>query len=283
MMRHGRTFSGLLAVIVLLWTGTAGAFQPFFDDDPKTRWAPPDPELTDLDLDVLMLCGRWGGRVEAVDFEQMMLKPEHRETLERIHAALGGRIFSKAVDMQDFVHQLRRVWFEQKGFKHVFCGEPGDGGLGGLHYAPRYWQAQDEGWAGYRRLKADHRKRSEEKCRRFYIKEKIRPPIFTTSIEFINPESPRDKVKCMGGYHRDLNAERLLIAGTQGFKQANKRVGRNSKEACLVETRLPGVAPFYSTLVIKSRALRTFYPVADKRPYCPKNKRDFRACLCSRL
>ncbi len=279
----GRKTRWLLVLVMVLSAGAAWAFQPFFDDDLKTRWAPPEPDLTDLDLDVLMLCGKWGGRVDAVDFEKMLLKPEHSETVNRIQKALGGRIFRKAVDMKDFVHQLRRVWFEQKGFKHVFCGEPGEGGLGGLHYAPRYWQAQDEGWAGYRRLKSDYHKRPVEKCRRFYIKEKIAPPVFTTSIVFKNPVTGRDDVKCMGGYHREMNAERLLIAGTRAFKQANKRVGRNAKAACLVETRLPGVKPFYNTLVIKSRALRTFYPVAEKRPYCHKDKRDFRACLCSRL
>jgi len=273
-----------LVLLVLLVGGPVQAYQPFFDDDPATLHAPEDPQLTDLDLDVLLLCGAWGGLVEAAAFEEMMLKVQHRAALQRIHQALGGRVLSSTDDMPEFVRQLRRVWFEQKGFHHVFCGEPGVGqDLGGLHYAPRYWQAQEQGWAGYRRLERDPNRRPVERCRRFYIKEQIRPPIYSISVAFDKPGESGNGVKCLGGYHLQMDAERLLIAGTQAFKQANRRVGKNVTEACLVETRLPGVEPYFSTLVIKRRALRSFYPLADRKPYCRKNKRDYRDCLCSRL
>ena len=109
------------------------------------------------------------------------------------------------------------------------------------------------------------------------------PPIYSISIAFDNPEEPENNVKCLGGYHLQMDAERVLIAATQAFKQANRRVGKNATESCLVETRLPGVEPYFSTLVIRQRALRTFYPLADRKPYCHKNKRDYRDCLCSRL
>jgi hypothetical protein len=274
----------VLALLTWLVAAPAQAYQPFFDDDPATLHAPQEPRLTDLDLDVLLLCGGWGAPVEAVDFEAMMLKDEHREALQRIHQALGGRIFSSTEDMPEFVHQLRRVWFEQKGFHHVFCGEPGIGkDLGGLHYAPRYWQAQDQGWAGYRKLERDPDRRPVEKCRQFYLREQIRPPIYSISLAFDNPEEPDNNVKCLTGYHLQMDAERLLIAGTQAFKQANRRVGKNVTEACLVETSLPGVERHFSTLVIRQRALRSFYPLAERKPYCHKNKRDYRDCLCSRL
>lgn len=276
----------LLAFVVLaLLIGTsAGAYQPFFDDDRKTRHAPEDPELTDFDLEVLALCGNWGSEVHARNFEKMMLKPENKDVLKRIRKAVGSRIYGKAGDDAEFVRQLRRVWFEQKGFKHVFCGEPGEGrDLGGFHYAARYWEAQDRGWAGYRKLDANHKKRPVAKCREFYLKEKIKPPVYTVSVAFKNPRHPENNVKCLTGYHHDMNAERILIAGTQAFKQANKRVPKNAKEACLFETKLPGVARHFNTMVIKQRALRTFYPQADKRPYCKKNKKNISACYCSKL
>ncbi len=140
--------------------------QPFFDDDPATRHAPPDPSLDDLDLDVLTLCGDWGSEVQARDFERMLLQPIHAERVGRLQQALGYRIYSRSEDREQFVRELRRVWFEQRGFQHVFCGEPGVGAdLGGFHYAPRYWQAQDRGWAGYRKLAADPRRRTLAKCR----------------------------------------------------------------------------------------------------------------------
>lgn len=90
-------------------------------------------------------------------------------------------------------------------------------------------------------------------------------------------------MKCLGGYHREMNAERLLIAGTRAFKQANRRIGKNVTEACLFETRVDGVAVHYSKLVIKKRAIRTFYALPDTKPYCRKNRKDMRVCLCSAL
>ncbi|MBU0500937.1 MAG: EndoU domain-containing protein [Gammaproteobacteria bacterium] len=273
-----------LFLLVLLLPFAAGAFQPFFDKDPRTLHAPEYPPLTDFDLEVLQLCGGWGAEVAAVDFERMMLKPANATVVERLRSALGNRVFSQAETPEQFVHELRRVWFEQKGFKHVFCGEPGEGmDLGGLHYAARYWQAQDKGWAGYRQLNANLSARPEYKCRAFYLKERIRSPIYSISVAFKNPREPANNVKCLTGYNREMSAEDILLAGTQAFKQASKRVGKNSKEACLFETRLDGKEPFYSTFVIKQRALRTFYPLAEKAPYCKKNKRDYRDCLCSNL
>jgi len=259
------------------------AFQPFFDDNKMTRYAPQEPVLTDFDLDVLILCGRWGSEVKAVDFESMMAAKSNQHMVKRLRESLSDRIFSRAENDAQFIHQLRRVWFEQKGFQHVFCGEPDYYNLGGLHYAARYWQAQDKGWAGYRKLQKNINKRPLKQCRQFYLKEMIKPPIYSISLAYIDPQSHKKRVKCLSGYNRQMNAEAILIAGTRAFKQANRRVGKNSKEACLYQSRQDNIAPHYSQMVIKQRALRTFYPIADKRPYCHKNKKNFKACLCSNL
>ena len=273
-----------LLIFVLLLSGNASAFQPFFDEDPATKHAPEDPELTDLDLDVLELCGGWGDRVEARDFEVMMLKPGNRDALLRIYSALSQRVYRKTDDLTDFVVQLRQAWFQQKGFKHVFCGEPGEGAdLGGFHYAARYWQAEDNNWAGYRKLKGNYKNRPLEKCRVFYLKERLNHPIYSISVEFQNKVDPDNNVKCLSGYHHELNAERLLIAGTMALKQANKRADRDAKEVCIYPTNIQGVKFHHSTLVLRQRALRTFYPIAEKKPYCRKNKNDYKDCYCSRL
>lgn len=274
----------LLTLALLSPWGAGFAFEPFFDHNPVTRHAPEPPELTELDLDMLVLCGDWGAPVEARDFEAVLLDPAHREALGRIHDALGGRVYTAAADHAEFVRQLRRAWFEQSGFKHVFCGEPGGGrDLGGFHYAPRYWQAQDAAWAGYRTLLRDHNRRPLRKCRQHYLRERIEPPIFSISISFINPRDPRNDVKCLGSYHLRMHAEKLLIAATTAFRQADRRVGPEATEACFHETRFDDVGPHYSNLVIRRRAIRTFYPLADEQPYCRRNRNDFAACLCNRL
>jgi len=273
----------LVYAVLVVFSLPAYSFQDFFDSNKTTLYAPEDPELTDLDLDVLELCGHWGSHVEAVDFEKMMLSKTNQASVDRLRKSLGNRIFSAAIDNKDFVHQLRRVWFEQKGFQHVFCGEPNKYDLGGFHYAARYWQAQDKNWAGYRKLKKNYRQRPIKKCQQFYLKEQIKPPIYNTSISYLDPDTKKQKVKCLSGYHRLMNAEHILLAGTQAFKQANKRVSKNAKEACLFKTNIKGVPKHYNKLVIKQRALRTFYPLADKRPYCKKNKKNISACFCSKL
>jgi len=273
----------LISLFFSFSIGVGNAFEPFFDKDISTRYAPEDPELTELDLDVLELCGNWGDDVKASDFEQMLLSENHHSSLQRMRQALGDKIFGRAKDDKQFVHDLRRVWFEQKGFQHVFCGEPEHYNLGGFHYAARYWQAQDRGWAGYRKLNKHVDNRPIAKCRQFFLREKIVPPVYTTSVSYRDPESGKDRVKCVSGYNRLMHAEAILIAGTQAFKQANRRVGKNSKEACLFETKLEGIPRHFSQMVIKQRALRTFYPIADKKPYCKKNRKNYKACLCSKL
>jgi len=268
---------------MLFAVNAEAGFKPFFDDNPRTRLQPTPPAVTKFDREILKLCGGWGDRVEAKDFEKMLLKQPQRKTLRRIYHGLDGKIYRKTNDLVDFIRQLRRVWFEQEGFKHVFCGEPGRGrDLGGLHYAPRYLQAQKEGWAGFRKLDPRLNKR-KYKCRKFFLKNKSYGEIFNISVAFKNPRLHRNDVKCLSGYHRAMDAEKLLIAATKAFKQANKKAGKNTKEACYVETKLPGVKPHYSNLVIKRRALRTFYAMSDKKPYCKKNRRNFKACLCANL
>ncbi len=273
----------VLLAFLFLSSSHVMALEAFFDEDIRTRYAPQEPELTDLDLDVLMLCGDWGAEVKAVDFETMMRTKGNQAVVTRLRKALGNRIFSKAKNDRDFIHQLRRVWFEQKGFQHVFCGEPDRYSLGGFHYAARYWQAQDKGWAGYRKLAKNINQRPIAKCQKFYLQEKINDPVYSVSIAYIAPQTNRQKVKCLSGYNREMNAERLLLAGTRAFKQANRRVGKNTKEACWYQTRQKGIKANYNQMVIKQRALRTFYPIADKRPYCRKNKKNISACLCSNL
>ncbi len=274
----------LIALGLTLASTSALAYRPFFDNDPRTRHAPPPPEVNIFDLEVLSLCGDWGQHVKAREFEHMLLKPENRPVTERMRKALGSRVYGKARDTEEFVRQLRRAWFEQKGFAHVFCGEPGVGkDLGGLHYAARYWQAQDKGWAGYRRLSRNLRDRPLEKCRNKFLLERIKPPIYSIGVQFRNPKRPHNDVKCLSGYHRDMHAENILVAGTRALKQANKRLQKNDREACLYQTRLAQIPDHYNTAVIDRRALRTFYPLPEKKPYCRKNRKNFRACLCSKL
>lgn len=273
----------IFSLILFIYSSDLLALQDFFDNNKSTFYAPEKPEINNFDRDILKLCGEWGAHIKAVDFETMLASDENKPVVKRLRQALGNRIFGKPRNDKDFIHQLRRVWFEQKGFQHVFCGEPNSYDLGGFHYAARYWQAQKNNWAGYRKLHKNINKRPIHQCQKFYLKEQIKPPIYSLSIQYQVPGSSKKRVKCISGYNKSMNAEAILIAGTRAFKQANKRVGKNTKEACFYKTRQKGIGDHYNQMVIKRRALRTFYPIADKRPYCRKNKKDMTACLCSKL
>ncbi|WP_407891223.1 EndoU domain-containing protein [Scytonema sp. NUACC26] len=49
-----------------------------------------------------------------------------------------------------FLEDLTNIWFNVKGFDHVFCGEPVAGGsIDGLHYVGRYVELQEKGLSLY--------------------------------------------------------------------------------------------------------------------------------------
>jgi hypothetical protein len=49
----------------------------------------------------------------------------------------------------DFLDDLTAIWFNRRGFEHIFCGDINNSTtIGGLHFAGRYLQLQNQGIAG---------------------------------------------------------------------------------------------------------------------------------------
>jgi hypothetical protein len=267
----------LTALLFLVLSASAGALEPFFDNNPRTPLQPDPPELTVLDKDVLQLCGNWGSRVNKARFIETLLAERHKDTLDMLYRELGRAVFKKVGNKKAFVDRLAKVWFDAKGFQHIFCGEPSARSLGGLHYGPRYWQAQKNAWAGFYPTPRGFSARKDS-CSR--IPKKYRniqdKGVYSLSTEYKHSGLRKSGIKCQGGYHAELDAAELLLAATQALKEA----GRKKHTACYVTTNIKGSAPHYSNIVVKHRAIRTFYPVVGK-PYCKKNRRNFKACLCS--
>jgi hypothetical protein len=224
------------------------AFPVFFDnidqgpDDPT----PPQPAFTEVDLDVLRLCGDWGDAVPASGFRAFL---DDRSSLrDSLLATLRGDIDT-----------LERAWFGESGFRHIFCGEPyqredGRWTLGGLHYMGRYAQAQLNGWAG----------RLEGGCSVV----EIEPPIYTEGVIFRTPDGATG-VKCINGYALGLTASDMLHEVTKAYRLARGQLGPGTN-ACRHRVLDDGKS-YEAVFVMRDDAIVTFYPDAtpdESVPYC---------------
>ena len=226
---------------------------PFFDDidNPEIHKVPPNqpaditplpPVLNDFDEAVLEICGPIGTRVKASDFKQLM--SENPDVLRKIKDAVGGQLRPVRTTDAEFLDDLTFVWFENRGFEHIFCGEiKGPKKIDGLHFIGRYLQLQNEEIGG--RLPNN------------LINEEVDPgAIYTLGVVIKQGDAyVTDTVK---GYDYVSNAEELLLNATKAVKaQGNVRGG------CLFtvddqETR----KSFKARLFKAQRAINTFYPDA---------------------
>jgi hypothetical protein len=239
----------------------AASFRPFFDRDASGAGdaTPLPPELGAFDRAVLDLCGEWGSRPSRTGFRQVLDLPEIAEDVAAIRDALGSAVRGEALAPARFADELTALWFAEDGFRHVFCGEPGEDRLGGLHFKGRFLQMQERGWGG---LAA---------CERA----EIDPPIYTIGVEFLTPSGQRE-LACPKSYSSALDARALFIEATTAFRA--QQIHRAGERMCLHRISKPQSRSHYAVLVSRSGAIRTFYP--DASPSCdrrlpPEN------CLCS--
>src|SRR3954454_20459429 len=78
------------------------------------------------------------------------------------------------------------------------------------------------------------------------------------------------------GYALNLNASEILIDATKALKLMLPRT--SGKAMCLYKVEEPNERAYLAVFVIKSGAVRTFYP--DASPTCDRN-RPAENCLCA--
>jgi hypothetical protein len=115
-------------------------FIPFFDneDRPANDATPRPPTLSAFDRAMLKVCGDWGARPTRADFRAALDDPAVAADVTRIYDALGGAVLGPRRDPVGFREELTGIWFDEDGFRHIFCGEPSGGTIGGLHFVGRY-------------------------------------------------------------------------------------------------------------------------------------------------
>lgn len=194
---------------------------------------PEKPVLNKIDREFLKICGAWGQRVTRASLEDLL---NNLEVFNLIHEALEGELITKASSKETFKQELLDIWMKNKGFEHVFCGQPDPGrNLGGMHYLGRYLQMQENGWGGL-----------NECCN----KNLIEPPIYTIGIEYVT-RIGNIKTKCPNGYLYDTEAINLLIEASKAFKKSLS-FNPNKKRICNYQIRL-------ITAQIKGSAQETGY------------------------
>lgn len=235
-------------------------FRPFFDmrDDGPRDATPPPPNLGPLDHAVLEICGEWGSRPSRAAFRRLFDAPELARETNAVYEELGGSVRGAPLAPELFADELTALWFAEEGFRHVFCGEPGEGRLGGLHFKGRFLQMQERGWGGFAPCRA----------------QEIDPPIKTIGVEFLD-RSGRVALACPKSYSTRLDARGILVEATRAFAA---REARGAGEAmCLHEVARPEGRRHDAVLVARAGAIRTFYPHAS--PAC-EGGRPAQACRC---
>jgi Bacterial EndoU nuclease len=213
---------------------------------------PPPPQLVRFDQRVLAMCGAgFNAPISEQSFRKLL--QDYPDVLNKLKTAAGGALKPNRSADAPFTDDLVQIWFSQRGFKHILCGEKGDQRgnnvpiLDGLHFSGRYLQLQQQSRAGR------------------FIDAATKQEVVDGVIYTFGTRVVKGKMKIaeapIKGYAYVLNAEEILIHTTKAFKLFNPAAGQ-AIASCLYTVSDPAAAPFQAVFVKKQGAIRTFYPDA---------------------
>jgi len=203
---------------------------------------PVAPTLNAFDTAVVTLCGAPGKSVTTTEFQSMM--NANTTTLTSLKSFVAAAGFSYSSDSA-FLSDLTNIWFNVKGFDHVFCGEPVAGGaIGGLHFVGRYVELQNKGLAG--RLPNN-----------LSNEEVLAGAVYTMGAKVVVGNGTSQST--IKGYGYTLNAEEILRLGMIAYKKNPNTTATNT--ACILPV-VDDNKSFKMVFVRRSGAIRTFYPDA---------------------
>lgn len=222
------------------------------DNDSRLRdLSPPPPSLQPFDRKILDLCGAtFDAPVSEMEFKRTL--SFYPDVVQKLKAAINGELKPNRRSDAEFIDDLGAIWFRQKGFKHIFCGElDRANSIGGLHFYGRYLQFQEQGIAGRIDRLSDGRDAKAEVVEGVIYS-------FGTAIQQGDRIIAQHPIK---GYAYVSNAQEMLIDATRAFKVFNVSDTPDS-QACLITITDPQSPPFRAVFVKKAGAIRTFYPDA---------------------
>jgi Bacterial EndoU nuclease len=215
---------------------------------------PLPPSLERFDRRVLAMCGAGFDAPVSEQSFRTLLK-DFPDVFNKLKTAVKGSLKPNRSSDAAFTDDLVQIWFAQRGFKHILCGEK-DGkrvnnvpNLGGLHFSGRYFQLQNQ---------------SGIKAGRF-ISSTTKQEVVDGSIYTFGTRIVQGNVKIaeapIKGYSYVLSAQEILINATKAFKLFTPPAGQPTA-SCLLTVSDPAAAPFQSVFVKKEGAILTFYPDA---------------------
>lgn len=226
---------------------------PFFDNvnnpvpvgfprGQKLDITPPPPLLNSFDQAVLKICGPIGTRVTPNKFKQLL--SSYPDVLQKLQTDSGGELRPGRKNKTEFLDDLTDIWFKNRGFEHIFCGEIKNANdIGGLHFYGRYLQLQNEGIGG--RLPNNQRR------------EEVVPGVIYT-MGVVIQQGNRTITDVIKGYSYLSNAQEMLLDATKIFKLQG-----NSEGACIFNVRDQDTGKtFPKVFVRRQKAIVTFYPDA---------------------
>jgi hypothetical protein len=249
----------IFAVFLLTYPLTQAQAQPqqgllpFFDNEnnpvpvnfPRGQQVditPPAPQLNSFDQAVLQTCGSIGTKVSPNKFKELL--SAYPNVLQRLQKVSGGELRPGRQKKAQFLEDLTNIWFQRKGFEHIFCGEIYNANdIGGLHFHGRYLQLQNQGIGG--RLPSNQRR------------EEVVPGVIYT-LGVVIKQGNRTVTDVIKGYGYLSNAEEMLVDATQAFKRQGNKEG-----ACIYNVRDQEIGKTFPTVFVrKDKAIITYYPDA---------------------
>jgi hypothetical protein len=261
---------------------------PFFDDRDNpvavqngslpADISPPAPPFEPFDRKLLALCGSgFDASVDPASFRRLL--SYYPDVVHKLKAVTNGEIKPDRRSDTAFLTDLTEIWFNQQGFKHIFCGEKKweekkqRYSIGGLHFHARYLQLQQEGVA--ERITATTIGTREDAI------EEVVPGVIYTFGVGVREGGQLTIQHPIKGYAYVLNAQELLIYTTQAFKQFVVPANAPRSSGCLFTVSDRTVPPFppetvtFQAMMFKrANAIITFYPDAtpDTRLFRPCNQ-----------
>jgi Bacterial EndoU nuclease len=215
---------------------------------------PPPPQLDRFDQRVLAMCGPgFDAPVSEQSFRTLLR--DFPDVFGKLKSAAGGALKPNRSADSAFTDDLVQIWFGQRGFRHILCGEKSAKRvnnvpvLDGLHFSGRYLQLQQQSGTKAGRYIGPATKQ-----------EVVDGAIYTFGARVVegNTKIAEAPIK---GYAYVLNAQEILIHATKAFKLFSPSPGQPTA-SCLYTVSDPAAAPFQAVFVEKEGAILTFYPDA---------------------
>ncbi|WP_017741311.1 EndoU domain-containing protein [Scytonema hofmannii] len=226
---------------------------PFFDNEnnpvpvdyPQEQQldiSPPPPQLNSFDKAVLNVCGPIGTRVSPNKFRRLL--SSYPDVLQKLQQVTKGELRPGRKEKAQFLEDLTEIWFKNRGFEHIFCGEIYNANdIGGLHFYGRYLELQNLGIGG--RFVSDK------------TREEVVPGVIYT-LGVVIKQGNRIVTDVIKGYGYLSNAQEMLLDVTKVFK-----LQRETDGACIYNARDQETGKTFPTVFVrKEKAIITYYPDA---------------------